>query len=51
MDKAYFILRELVSRVEAEREGGERERIPSKLHADSNEPDAGLILMNCKTTT
>ena len=31
---------------EAEREG--RERIPSRLHTVSTEPDTGLDLMNCE---
>ena len=28
-----------------------RQRIPSRLYADSREPDAGLKLMNCENTT
>ena len=38
------------SQGEAERERG-RERIPSKLHAVSTEPDMGLNLTNREITT
>ena len=34
----------------ADREG-ERERIPSRLHTVSTEPDMGLELMNCEIMT
>ena len=37
-----------MSRGGAEREG---ERIPSRLHAVSAEPDAGLDLINCEIMT
>ena len=39
-----------MSRGGAER-GGERERIPSRLHAVSAEPDPGLRLMNHEIMT
>ena len=39
-----------VRREEAERER-DRERIPSRLHAASKEPNTGLELTNCKIAT
>ena len=41
--------RERANRVGSE--GGERERIPSRLHTVSAEPDTGLELTNCDTMT
>ena len=38
-------------RVRAGEEQRERERIPSRLHAVSAEPDAGLRLTNCEVMT
>ena len=43
-------MRERGSEGGAESEG-ERERIPSRLHTVSMEPDTGLDLMNCETMT
>ena len=39
-----------MNRTGAEREG-ERERIPSRLHTDSTEPEAGLELTNHEIMT
>ena len=52
LDVYLFILREHahMSREGAEREG-ERERIPSRLHAANEEPDVGLKLRNREIMT
>ena len=46
----YLFLSEKESKQGKGRERG-RERIPSRLHAVSTEPDAGLKLMNCEIIT
>ena len=38
-------------RVEEEHREGERERIPSRIHTVSTEPDAGVNPTNCEITT
>ena len=52
----YLFLRETERERERERASvqtgeGQRERIPSRLHANITEPDAWLELMNCEAMT